>query len=155
MLGGFNVWIDVDACDCTWRLYKQHKSVCSESWLGEKSLAAQGNWTPVSIAPGCLVRRSTNWAVPPRRWKFSQTKKSLQLQNICSCWIAHQQQKLEVYSVINRYLCTYDEILKLWVWVALSVMVGTSALRLMSCFKMWAEIIILAETDDAGSRVAF
>ena len=60
-----------------------------------------------------------------------------------------------LFFVINRYLCTYDEILKLWVWVALSVMVGTSALRLMSCFKMWAEIIILAETDDAGGRVAF
>ena len=41
------------------------------------------------------------------------------------------------FIVINRYFCTYDEILKLW--VALSIMVGTSALKLMSCFKMWAE----------------
>ena len=31
--------------------------------LGEKSLAASGTWTCISIAPGCSVGLSTNWAI--------------------------------------------------------------------------------------------
>ena len=61
----FNVCTDVDACDSTQGLYGHRKRVCTESWtLIEKSLAAPGTRTRVSIAPGFSVGRSTNWAIP-------------------------------------------------------------------------------------------
>ena len=62
--GIFNMHIDVDACNFTQRLYKHGKRVCTESWLGEKSLATPGTRTRVSIAPGFSVGHSTNWAIP-------------------------------------------------------------------------------------------
>ena len=42
VLGIFNVRTDVDACDCTRRLYRHCKRVCTGSWLREKSLATPG-----------------------------------------------------------------------------------------------------------------
>ena len=66
MFGIFNVHTDVQACDCTRRLYRHRKRACTESWLWEKkSLAAPENRTYLRGVP---VRRSTNWATsPPQR----------------------------------------------------------------------------------------
>ena len=60
--GIFNVRTDLNACDCTRRCTDTPKRVCTERWLGEKSLAAQGSRTCVSGVP---IWRCTNWATFP------------------------------------------------------------------------------------------
>ena len=37
VLGIFNMHTAVDACDCTWGLYRHCKRVCAGSWLWEKN----------------------------------------------------------------------------------------------------------------------
>ena len=61
-LGIFNVYTDVNACDCTWGLFRHHKSLHCKLTLEEKSFARPGNWTCISGTP---VRRSNNWATSP------------------------------------------------------------------------------------------
>ena len=61
-LGIFSLLTDVDACDFT-----------REHWKftpGEKSLAAPGTRTRVSIAPGFSFGHSTNWAILPIMYRF-------------------------------------------------------------------------------------
>ena len=52
--GIFNVCTDVDACDCTQVLYGHCKSLHWKLTLGEKSLAAPGTQTGISIVLGFL-----------------------------------------------------------------------------------------------------
>ena len=77
--GIFNVRINLNACDCTRSCTDTPKRVCTERWLGEKSLAAQGSRTCVSGVP---IWRCTNWATFPaqglatpapywRSWSFT------------------------------------------------------------------------------------
>ena len=49
---------DADVCDCTRELCEHCKSLDWKLTLGETSLAALGNRTRVSIAPGLSARRS-------------------------------------------------------------------------------------------------
>ena len=56
-----NVPTDVNACVCTGGCMDT-VGVGTESWLGEKSLAARGSQTCLSGVP---VWRSTNWATSP------------------------------------------------------------------------------------------
>ena len=58
----YNVRRDVNASDCTGRLYGHRKSLHWKLTQGEKSLAAPGNRTCVSGVP---VRCCTNWATSP------------------------------------------------------------------------------------------
>ena len=51
---------DVDAYDCTRGLYGHRKSLHWKLTLGEKSLAAAGTRTRISVAPGFSVGRSAN-----------------------------------------------------------------------------------------------
>ena len=61
----FNVRTYVNACDCTRGCTDRRKSVCTESWLREKSIAAPGNRTCVS---GVTVRCSNqlSYMIPTR-----------------------------------------------------------------------------------------
>ena len=59
VLGTFNVRTDTDASNCTRGLYGHRKSLHWKLTLGEKSLAAPGTRTRVSIAPGFSVARPT------------------------------------------------------------------------------------------------
>ena len=43
--GMFNPCSDVDACSCVQDLCEHHQRVCTDGWLGEKSLVAPGNKT--------------------------------------------------------------------------------------------------------------
>ena len=51
VLGIFNANTGVDACNCLLGLQEHCKRVCTESWLGERSLAVQETWTRISGAP--------------------------------------------------------------------------------------------------------
>ena len=66
--GTFNVCTDVDACDCTQVLYGHCKSLYWKLTLGEKSLAAPGTPTRISIVLGFSARCCTSWAIP---WPIS------------------------------------------------------------------------------------
>ena len=61
--GSFNVRTDVDACNCTWGLYGHRKRVCTGRLLWEKNHLLHRVRTCMIIAPGFLVRHSTNWAI--------------------------------------------------------------------------------------------
>ena len=64
VFGIFNVCTDVNACDCTWRLYGHCKRVCTESWLWEKNPLPYQGLEPVSVLHlGFSVGCSTNLAV--------------------------------------------------------------------------------------------
>ena len=64
VFGIFNVCTDVNACDCTWRLYGHRKRVCTESWLWEKNPLPYQGLEPVSVLHlGFSVGCSTNLAV--------------------------------------------------------------------------------------------
>ena len=52
-----------DACDCTRGLYGHRQTVCTGSWLGEKSLNALGTRTRVSITPSL----SFHWDALPTK----------------------------------------------------------------------------------------
>ena len=63
-----NLGTNVNAFDCTRRLYVYNYVHCKESlhWrltLEEKSPAAPGIRTCIRLVPGVLVRRSTSWAI--------------------------------------------------------------------------------------------
>ena len=62
VFGIFNVGTQDAACDCTRDLCKNGKSLHRK--LGEKSLAAPGTRTCVSIEPGCSAQCSTNCDIP-------------------------------------------------------------------------------------------
>ena len=64
----FNLCTDVDACNCTQVLYGHCKSLHWKLTLGEKSLAAPGIQTHISIVLGFSARRCTSWAIP---WPIS------------------------------------------------------------------------------------
>ena len=51
VLGIFNANTGVDACNCLLGLQEHCKRVCTESWLGERSLAVWETWTRISGAP--------------------------------------------------------------------------------------------------------
>ena len=64
MLGIFNLCTDVDACNWTWGLHKNHnlcKTVCTESWCWEKKPLPHHGVIPMSAA--CWTGHSINWAV--------------------------------------------------------------------------------------------
>ena len=76
-------------------VYWHCKRVCTESWLGEKSLATLGNWTCVGGVP---VRCSANWAT-------SEKDRNMQT---CSCKCSACAQKTwsrSVSEVSQRELC--------------------------------------------------
>ena len=49
VFGIFSLHTDVDACDCTWQLYKLHTKVCSWSWLWEKNPSLRWGIKPVIV----------------------------------------------------------------------------------------------------------
>jgi len=71
MFGIFKVRTDVDVCDCTQGLCGHRKRVCTESWLGEKSLAISGSRTRASFCT----------------WLFSQMLNHLSYPCTCMCFI--------------------------------------------------------------------
>ena len=60
--GIFNVLTDINPWNCIQECTDTRKRVCTESWLGEKSLVTPGNRTCVSSV---LVQCSINWAASP------------------------------------------------------------------------------------------
>lgn len=55
VLGIFNVYTDIDACDCAWGLHEHWKRVSNKSGLGEKSLAFRRSWTYIGLCSFHLV----------------------------------------------------------------------------------------------------
>ena len=51
VFGTFNVCTEISACECTRGLYRCCKRVCTKRWLREKSLAAPGTQTCISVVP--------------------------------------------------------------------------------------------------------
>ena len=89
VFGIFNVCTGVDACDCTWRLYRHHKSLLWNLTLGEKSLAASGTRTCISIAPVFSWRlyqlsypRPPNLTFSLKRCQSKMTSKSVKFENL-------------------------------------------------------------------------
>ena len=86
VFGTFNVCAEINACECTRGLYRCCKRGCTKSWLREKSLAAPGTQTCVSVVP----------------WFFSQTMYQL------NCYHSNDIRDGETKDTVNSESLTFQ-----------------------------------------------
>ena len=121
VFGTFNVGTDVNACDCTWELCGHCKSLHWKSTPGERSLAAPGTHTCISIAPAFSWDAQPAELFPPhfRKWSWKRRGLSSGWSFIRGCDVhLYKSSLLSLFSFLDLHETASSEVtpifLRIW-----------------------------------------